>query len=49
MATCKSALPGNLLDVLRSGSLSEEQAQRIYEQGQEAVVFALLELTMRLI
>ncbi len=48
MATCKSALPGNLLDVLRSGWLSEEQAQTIYEQGREAVVFALLELTKRL-
>lgn len=48
MATCKSALPGSLVDVLRSGSLSEEQAQTIYEQGREAVVFALLELTKRL-
>jgi transposase len=48
MATCNAALPGNLLDVLRSGALSEEQAQRIYEQGREAVVFALLELTKRL-
>lgn len=41
-------MPGNLLDVLRSGSLSEEQAQTIYEQGREAVVFALLELAKRL-
>jgi transposase len=48
MATCKSALPGNLLDVLRDGALSEEQARMIYEQGPEAVVFALLELTKRL-
>jgi transposase len=47
MATCKAALPGSLLDVLRSGSLSEEQARTIYEQGPEAVVFALLELTKR--
>ena len=48
MATCESVLTGNLLDVLRSGSLSEEQARMIYEQGPEAVVFALLELTKRL-
>jgi transposase len=48
MATCKAALPGNLLDVLRGGSLTEEQARMIYAQGPEAVVFALLELTKRL-
>ena len=48
MATCSSVLPGNLLDVLRNGVLSEEQARMIYEQGPEAVVFALLELTKRL-
>lgn len=48
MATCKSGLPGNLLEVLRGGVLSEEQAQIIYEQGREAVVFALLALAKRL-
>jgi transposase len=48
MATCKLALPGNLLDVLQRGALTEEQAQTIYSQGREAVVFALLELTKRL-
>jgi transposase len=48
MVTCSPALPGNLLDVLRNGALSEEQARMIYEQGPEAVVFALLELTKRL-
>ena len=48
MATCKSTLPGSLLGVLRSGSLSEEQARMIYEQGPEAVIFALLELTKQL-
>jgi transposase len=48
MVTCKSALPRNLLDVLRDGSLTEEQARMIYDQGPEAVVFALLQLTKRL-
>ena len=48
MAACKPALSLNLLDVLRNGALNEEQAQTIYKQGQEAVVFALLELTKRL-
>ena len=47
--TCKSALPGNLADVLRGGVLTEEQAQTIYEQGRDAVVFALLELAKRLV
>ena len=48
MATCDSALPGNLLDVLHGGLLTEEQARMIYDQGPEAVIFALLELTKRL-
>jgi len=43
-----AALPESLLDVLRSGMLTEEQARRIYAQGPEAVVFALLELTKQL-
>ena len=38
----------SLLDVLRSGPLTEEQARMIYAQGPEAVVFALLELSKRL-
>jgi len=42
MATCTMALPENLLDVLRGGTLTEERARMIYEQGPEAVVFALL-------
>lgn len=42
METCTSALSGNLLDVLRQGTLTEEQARMIYELGPEAVVFALL-------
>jgi transposase len=48
MATCTSALPASLLDVLRQGALTEEQARKIYAYGPEAVVFALLELTERL-
>lgn len=48
MPTCVSALPASLLDVLRQGTLTEEQARMIYERGPEAVVFALLELTKRL-
>ena len=31
-------------EALGTGSLSEEQALKIYRQGPEAVVFALLEL-----
>lgn len=42
MATCVSALTASLLDVLRRGTLTEDQARLIYEQGREAVVFALL-------
>jgi len=42
MATGTSALPASLLDVLRQGTLTEEQARMIYEQRPEAVVFALL-------
>jgi transposase len=48
MATCTSAFPASLLDVLRQGTLTEEQARMIYEQGPEAVVFALLELAKQL-
>ena len=42
MATCTPALPASFLDVLRQGTLTEEQARTIYQQGLEAVVFALL-------
>ncbi len=48
MTTCKSALPASLLSVLRQGTLTEEQAKKIYKQGPEAVIFALLELTKQL-
>lgn len=36
------------LDISLGASLSEEQAREIYARGEEAVVFALLELTKRL-
>jgi transposase len=36
------------LDVLRRGELTEAQARSLFRQGEEAVVFALLELTKRL-
>jgi len=49
MATCTAGLPRSLLDVLRQGMLTEGQARRIYTQGPEAVVFALLELTKQLV
>ena len=39
----KSAVPIQAL-----GSLTEEQARELYRQGEEAVVFALLELTKQL-
>ena len=48
MATCVAGLPRSLVDVLRQGTLTEEHARRIYAQGPEAVVFALLELTKQL-
>lgn len=48
MTTGVASLPRSLLDVLRSGSLTEEQARKIYARGPEAVVFALLELTKQL-
>lgn len=48
MATCTKVVSENLLEVLRRGALTEEQAQTIFRQGREAVVFALLELTKQL-
>jgi len=36
------------LDVLRGAALTEEQARAIFALGEEAVVFALLELTKQL-
>ena len=48
MATCTKVLAKSLLDVLRHGGLTEEQAEAIFEQGREAVVFALLEQSKQL-
>lgn len=39
---------GILLQALQQASLTEEQARELYRQGEEAVVFALLELTKKL-
>ena len=36
------------VQALRQASLTEEQARELYQQGEEAVVFALLELTKQL-
>jgi transposase len=48
MASCAEAVGASTRDVLRAGSLSPEQAEAIYEQGKEAVVFALLALSKQL-
>jgi len=48
MATETLTIPKALGAALRDASLSEKQAEAIYEQGKEAVVFALLELSKRL-
>lgn len=48
MSSCAEAIAKATRDVLRAGWLSQEQAEAIYEQGKEAVVFALLELTKQL-
>ena len=47
MSTC-TELDKSTRNALRQASLTEEQAALIYEQGKEAVVFALLELTKQL-
>jgi transposase len=41
-------LPKSTLDGLQGAMLTEEQARAIYAQGEEAVVFVLLELTKQL-
>lgn len=47
MSTCQA--PDNSTQkVLLDASLSEQQARELFRQGEEAVVFALLELTKRL-
>ena len=48
MATGTSTISNVAAAALRDASLSEEQAEAIYEQGKEAVVFALLALTKKL-
>jgi len=48
MATCKEVPFDDVLDVLRGGPLSEEQARTIVAQGAEVAVFAILELSKRL-
>ena len=48
MATCTGVPADDLLDVLRSGSLTEAQAREIVAQGPDVAVFALLELSKRL-
>lgn len=48
MASGTEVLPESTLDVLRGVSLTEEQARKIFAQGEEAVVFVLLELSKRL-
>lgn len=48
MVTCTNVLPGTTLNVLRRAALTEEQAEVIFSQGREAVIFALLVLTKQL-
>jgi transposase len=43
-----AAIPEVAVEALRQAALSKEQAVLIYEQGKEAVVFALLELSKQL-
>lgn len=48
MASCAKSSARSTLDVLRRGELTEAQARSLFRQGEEAVVFALLELTKQL-
>lgn len=48
MATGTLTIPNSAVAALRGASLSKKQAEAIYEQGKEAVVFLLLELTKQL-
>jgi len=48
MTAVVDALPLELMEALRSGRLSQEQAQAIYRCGEGAVVFALLWLAQQL-
>ena len=48
MASYMEVIPDSTLDVLQRAALSEDQAGAIFEQGRDAVVFALLELSKQL-
>jgi transposase len=48
MSTCAKGAARSTLEVLRRGALTEAQARSLFRQGEEAVVFALLELTKQL-
>ena len=48
MATGTLTLPNAAAAALHDASLSEEQARELFRQGEEAVVFVLLELTKQL-
>jgi len=48
MAMGTVTIPEGAMRALREASLSEQQAEQIYAQGKEAVVFALLELIKQL-
>ncbi len=41
-------VPDSKLEILQRAALSEDQAEAIFAQGRDAVVFALLELTQQL-
>ena len=48
MASCMEVVPDSTLEVLQRAALSEEQAEAIFAQGRDAVIFALLELSKQL-
>ncbi|MCH8840618.1 MAG: hypothetical protein IH831_08095, partial [Planctomycetes bacterium] len=48
MSICLEPLDKAMRHALGTGSLSEDQARDLFRQGEEAVVFALLELTKQL-
>jgi len=48
MSEASEPIPGELMEALRSGRLSEEQAREIFRCGEKGVVFALLWLNKAL-
>ena len=48
MATCTKTPLNDVLDVLRNGQLTEEQAKKIVALGPDVAVFVILELSKRL-